>query len=62
MSSQRRVPFPSCAGLSVRNLVPKCPVISQHDLNPELEVANPGIIEKAAPRCGTGEVVASQFH
>ena len=26
--------------------------ISQHDRNPELELANPGIIEKVTPLCG----------
>jgi len=34
---------------------PNVPTISQHDLNPGLELANPGIIEKVAPLCGIEE-------
>ena len=32
----------------MRSLVPNIPTISQHDLNPGLKLANPGIIEKVA--------------
>ena len=36
-------------------LFPNAPVISEHGLNPGLEVVTPGIIEKVAPLCGIEE-------
>ena len=42
-------------GLDVRNLIPNVPAINQHDLNPGLELANPGIIEKVALLCEIAE-------
>jgi hypothetical protein len=46
----------------VRSVVPNVPVISQHDLNPGLELANPGIIEKVAGSVGeTGTLFSSSF-
>ena len=34
---------------------PNVPAISQHNLNPGLELATPGIIEKVTPLCGIKE-------